>query len=580
MTRLRVWAPRPAQVAVTCGGQIRNLVREESGWWSLEVPELEPGVDYAFLLDGKGPYPDPRSRWQPQGVEGPSRWLEPDHFVWTDAAWRPPPLAAAVILEVHVGTCTPGGRFRDLHAHLAEWRTLGITHLELMPIGAFAGRVGWGYDVSLPSAPHPDYGDPAELCQLVDACHATGLAVLLDVVYNHLGPSGTSMGQFAPYTRPHASTPWGEAMNLDGPGSDEVRSLLLDNARLWLADYHFDGLRIDAEHALVDRSALPFLEELAGQVRQWSHQLARPLSLIVESDRNDSRLVLPLAAGGMGMDALWNEDFHHALHALLTGERYGPGQDFGHIAHFARVWTHGFALDGRHSRFRGRRHGRPASQVPGRRFVAFLQNHDQIGNRPGGERSARLLSTGQQRIASALLLSSPFIPLLFQGEEWGAQTPFHYFAEFADPHLAQSVRTGRHQEFLRWGWPSASSVDPADPASFAASRLDWSERAQPAQAAQLAWIRALLNLRSQLPEWAGDDLALGQADWDETARWLWLRRGATLIACNFSTHPQVLPQPDTALRHALLSSDPAARLTAHGLELPAESVLILRENGP
>ena len=454
------------------------MTARADGWWTAEAVSAAPGTDYAFRLDGGPPLPDPRSVWQPQGVHGPSRVLDHGAFPWTDGRWQQGPLPSAVLYELHVGTFTPEGTFEAAIARLDHLVDLGITHVELMPVAEFPGSRGWGYDGVDLYAPHHAYGGPEGLKRLVNACHAKGFAVLLDVVYNHLGPAGNYLERFGPYFTARHQTPWGPAVNLDGPGSDEVRRFFCDNALMWLRDYHLDGLRLDAVHALVDTSAVSFLEQLAAEVHALEAHLGRHLVLIAESDLNDPRVVRPPELGGYGLGAQWSDDFHHALHTVLTGERDGYYADFGSLADLAKALTGTFVYDGRYSHFRGRRHGRPTAGLTGDHFLGYLQNHDQIGNRAQGERSSHLPNSGRLKIAAALVLTSPFIPLLFQGEEWGASTPFQYFTDHDDPELGRAVREGRRVEFAGFGWAPEAIPDPQDPATFARSKLDWQERAR------------------------------------------------------------------------------------------------------
>jgi maltooligosyltrehalose trehalohydrolase len=480
-----------------------------------------------------------------------------------------------VIEEIHVGTFTPGGTFAATLERLDHLLELGVTHLELMPVAEFPGSRGWGYDGAALYAPHHAYGGPEGLKTLVDACHRRGLAVLLDVVYNHLGPDGNYLARFGPYFTDAYTTPWGAAVNLDQAHSDEVRRFFIDNALMWLRDYHFDGLRLDAVHAIVDTSALHFLEALARAVDRLALRLGRPLVLIAENDRNDPRLVRSPEAGGYGLDAVWNEDFHHALHALLTGDRNGYYQDFGPLQALARALRRGLVYDGRYSAYRQRRHGRPAAGLPGRRFVGCLQNHDQVGNRPLGERSSRLLSPGRLKIGAALVLSAPFVPLLFQGEEWGAATPFLYFTEHGDPALGEAVRDGRRKELAAFGWDVAAMPDPQAPETFERSRLDWSEPGREPHAGILAWHRALIRLRRSHPDLADDRLDRVQVELNAAAGWLLVVRGALAILCNLQIDEQRIESPALAGKRVLLASTPVIAPEAGGIRLPGESVVIL-----
>src|SRR5215468_3053204 len=418
MTLFRVWAPRAHSVALSLGDEQMPMSLDEGSWWSADLPGARDGQDYAFCVDDGAPLPDPRSPWQPNGVHAPSRLVDHASFPWTDASWQPRALSSAVIYELHVGTFTARGTFESAIARLDHLVDLGITHVELMPVAEFPGVRGWGYDGVDLYAPHHGYGGPDGLKRLVTACHARGLAVLLDVVYNHLGPDGNYLGRFAPYFSTRYQTPWGEAVNLDGPDSDEVRRFLCDNALMWLRDYRIDGLRIDAVHALFDQSATPFLEQLATEVQALGADQGRRLVLIAESDLNDPRIVRPASVGGYGLDAAWNEDFHHALHAVLTGERAGYYADFGTLEDVATALRDGVVYGGRYSAYRRRRHGRPAAGLDGHASVGFLQNHDQVGNRARGERLSQLVSPARLQNGAALVLLGPFVPMIFHGEEW------------------------------------------------------------------------------------------------------------------------------------------------------------------
>jgi maltooligosyltrehalose trehalohydrolase len=575
MAMIRVWAPRATTVELETGGQRLAMHAVEHGWWQLDAPSIEHGVDYAFRLDGEGPFGDPRSAWQPDGVHGPSRWVDHDRFVWRDQGWRPPPLGAAVIYELHVGTFTPEGTFDGVCERLDHLLDLGVTHLELMPVAEFFGDRGWGYDGVDLFAPHHAYGGPEGLKRLVDACHRRGLAVLLDVVYNHLGPSGNYLDRFAPYFTDRYRTPWGQAVNLDGPDSDEVRRFILDNALMWLRDYHLDGLRIDAVHAILDTSAVHILEELAGEVHRLQAQTGRPCTLIAESDLNDPRVVRSPAVGGYGLDAQWNEDFHHALHAALTGERGGYYRDFGRLADLQKVLTTGLVYDGRHSEHRRRRHGRPAVGLAGTAFVGCLQNHDQTGNRAQGERTSHLLVPGQLEIGAALVLTSPFVPMLFQGEEWAASTPFLYFIDDQEPELAAAVRQGRLKEFAAFGWDPATIPDPAAAETFALACLDWREPARPQHRRLLDWHRALIALRKRLPDLTDGRLEATSVQVDEEARWLTMTRGRVLVACNLAETAQSVPCAGAAAMTMVLVSQPGVEAQDDALLLPGHAVAIL-----
>jgi maltooligosyltrehalose trehalohydrolase len=513
-------------------------------------------------------------------VHGPSRVVAHDAFAWTDAGWQPPPLASAVLYELHVGTFTPAGTFDAVMDRLDHLVNLGVTHVELMPVHEFPGTRGWGYDGVDLYAPHHAYGGPAGLKRLVDACHARGLAVLLDVVYNHLGPAGNYLGRFAPYFTDRYQTPWGQAINCDGPDSDEVRRFLCDNALMWLRDYHVDGLRLDAVHAIVDTSALHILEQLALEVRALAAHLGRHLVLMAESDHNDPRLVRPPEIGGYGIDAQWSDDFHHALHTVLTGEHNGYYADFGTLADLARALQHAFVYDGRFSVYRRRRHGRPTTGLSGHRFLGYLQNHDQIGNRALGKRSSHLMSPARLQIAAALVLTAPFIPLLFQGEEWGATAPFLYFTDHEDAALGRAVREGRQQEFAAFGWAPADIPDPQAPETGARCKLDWHELRCAPHVGLLDWHRRLIQLRRRFPALTDGRMEAVGVRFDEAARWFVVERGAVTVACNLGAQAQCVPLPGPRPRHLLLASNPCLTIHAEALALPPETVAILGPEAP
>jgi len=554
------------------------------GWWAIEVPWAAPDADYAFVLDGEGPLPDPRSLWQPYGVHGPSRLVDHRAFSWTDQGWQAPPLASAVIYELHIGTFTPEGTFEAAIERLDHLVALGITHVELMPVNEFVGDRGWGYDGVDLYAPHHGYGGPEGLKRLVDACHSRGLAVLLDVVYNHLGPEGNCLSRFGPYFSNRYPTPWGQAINLDGPGSDEVRRFFCDNAWMWLRDYHFDGLRIDAVHAIFDSSAVHFLEQLATEVEELEAQLGRHLALIAESALNDPRVVQPREAGGYGLDAQWNDDFHHALHTVLTGERQGYYGDFGSWSDLAKAIQDTFVYDGRYTAFRRRRHGRPAAGLSGHRFVVCFQNHDQVGNRARGDRSSHLLSVGRLKVAAALVLTSPFIPMLFQGEEWGASAPFQFFTDYQDPELGRAVREGRRREFAAFNWDPQQVPDPQARETAERSILNWSEVHRQPHASLLDWHRRLIRLRREVPALRNGRKDLTKVRFNEKDKWLIVERGvgaaqrlgASLqIICNLADQPQQVPIEDEYPVKVLLASETGIKVVAGYAQLPPDSVAIL-----
>jgi len=541
-TRPSVWAPRPDRVELVVGDRRHAMERDEGDWWTASA-ELAPGTDYAFSLDGGEPRPDPRSPWQPHGIHGPSRIVDHGAFDWTDAGWQAPPLADAVIYEAHVGTFTPAGTFEAAIDRLEALAELGVTHLELLPVVEFSGDRGWGYDGVDLFAPHHAYGGPDGLRRLVDAAHARGLAVLIDVVYNHLGPAGNYLAEFGPYFSDKYSTPWGEAVNFDEAGSHEVRRFVVDNALTWMRDYHADGLRLDAMQAVFDMSAIHIGEEIVSATRALAEELGRRLVVTAESDLNDPRLVRSPERGGYGMDAAWADDVHHALHAALTGEVAGYYVDFTDADALPRALCDPYLYDGAYAPFRDRLHGRPADEdLAGHRFVACLQNHDQVGNRALGDRIGQLVSEGRARIGAALLLTSPYVPLLFAGEEWSASTPFRYFTDHADPELGRAISEGRRAEFAHFGWDPARVPDPQDPATFEASRIDWSERDREPHAGMLAWYRALIALRREQPELRDGDRAAVRVTGDSRGL-LDVERGRVRVTANLGRTPVELDLP-------------------------------------
>jgi len=581
MTEFRVWAPAACQVGVQVDGRLHEMSADRlpgpaSGWWSATVPGAAPDARYGFRLNGGDLLADPRSPRQPDGPAGLSQCYDQAAFGWTDAGWRGAPLAGAVLYELHVGTFTPEGTFDAAITRLDHLVALGVDTIELMPVAAFPGRHGWGYDGISLWAVHEPYGGPDGLKRFVDACHARRLAVVLDVVYNHVG-IGNHLADFGPYFTDAHSTPWGPAVNLDQAGSDQVREFIVGNAVMWLRDYHLDGLRLDAVHALADTRAVHLLEQLAADVHALSASLNRELVLIAESDANDPRLVTPRQAGGYGLSAQWSDDFHHALHAVLTGERQGYYQDFGSIAALAKTVTRVFFHDGNWSSFRSRSHGRPVdvARLPADRFVGYLQDHDQIGNRAAGDRVSATLTPGLLKVAAGLVLTAPFTPMLFMGEEWGATTPWQYFTDHADPRLGQAVADGRRAEFARHGWAAADVPDPQDEATYARSKLDWSQVDAEAHQDLLSWYRALITLRRRWPELTDPRLDLVDASWDETARWLMISRGRLRILANLGPSAERLPLA-AADGCPLAASAPDFALHGGTALLPALSFAVVR----
>jgi maltooligosyltrehalose trehalohydrolase len=575
MHTFRAWAPLPKKIEVQVNGKCFPMLLQPDGWWTAEVSTANIGDDYGFILDGEGPFPDPRSPSQPNGVHKLSRLVDQNKFQWTDKKFQAPPLSSAIIYELHIGTFTSQGTFLSTIEKLDHLVALGITHVELMPVVEFSGDHGWGYDGVDLFAPHHALGKPDDLKKLVDACHARGLAVILDVVYNHLGPSGNYLAKFAPYFTKKFASPWGEGINFDGQDSDEVRRFFCDNALMWLRDYHFDGLRLDAVHGIVDTSATHILEQMKMEVEKLSAQLDRNLVLIPESDLNDPRLLWLRERGGFQLDAQWSDDFHHALHTVLTGEQTGYYSDFGKLEDLAKALRKAFVYDGKFSAHRRRVHGRSTEGLTGNKFLGYLQNHDQIGNRAKGERSGQLMSLGKLKIGAALVLTSPFVPMLFQGEEWGARTPFFYFTDYQEPELANAVREGRCKEFAAFGWKPEETADPQARETFEKSKLNWNEISGAPHAKMLDWHKKLIQLRRSEKDLNDGDMKSVQPHFDEEKKWLVVERGAISIACSFSAQPQMISL--RAGKHSLLlASDSEIKIDGYNLNLPPESVAILK----
>ncbi|HZD78567.1 MAG TPA: malto-oligosyltrehalose trehalohydrolase [Actinomycetota bacterium] len=557
-----VWAPLAERVEVLVGppaGRTIALEPAERGYHAALVAEVGPGDRYLLSLDEAEGVPDPASRSQPEGVHGASEVVDRTAFAWTDEGWSAPPLGEQVLYELHVGTFSEAGTFEGVRERLDALVQLGVTGVELMPVAQFPGERNWGYDGVFPFAAQDSYGGPAGLARLVDACHGAGLSVFLDVVYNHVGPEGNVLPRFGPYFTDRYRTPWGDAVNLDGPGSDEVRRFFIDDALGWLEEFHLDGLRLDAIHAIVDQTARPFLAELGAEVATLSERLGRRLFVIGETPENDARVVTPRELGGMGLDALWSEGFHHALHALVTGERDGYYVDYGTLELMARAMTEGWVFAGQYSRFWGRRHGSSPRPVTPDRFVVYAQNHDQVGNRALGERLSALVPFEDLKLVAGLLLLSPFVPLLFMGEEYGELAPFRYFVSHGDPDLIEAVRRGRREEFAAFGWPG-EPPDPQDLRTFLRSRLRPGLREREPHRFLLELYRELLRLRRERPA-LGRSTKEGMEIWaDSGTGVLQLRRRTeedeAVAYFHFGSEPATVTLPEGDWTLAVDSSDP------------------------
>jgi maltooligosyltrehalose trehalohydrolase len=582
VTELSVWAPSADSVSVETGQQRHAMSSGGGGWWRIDIPSLVHGDDYAFLLDdATTALPDPRSRWQPDGVHGPSRVYDQARFAWTDGAWRGVVLPGAVFYELHIGTFTPEGTLDAALGRLDHLVDLGVDFVELMPVAAFPGVHGWGYDGVHLFAVHEPYGGPDALKRLVDACHQRGLGVALDVVYNHLGPSGNYLPSFGPYFTENHHTPWGAAVNLDDEGNHEVRRWIIDNALMWLRDFHLDALRLDAIHAFVDDSEVHLLSALSREVDVLATQLHRPLSLVAESDLNQPVLVLPRECGGIGMTAQWSDDLHHALHALLTGEADGYYADFAADAFGAvtATLTSAFFHAGTWSTFREAVHGAPVdtATTPGYRFLGYLQDHDQVGNRASGDRITATISLGRAKVGAALVFTSPFTPMLFMGEEWAASTPWQFFTDHQEPELAEAVRTGRRSEFAEHGWSESDVPDPQDPATVERSRLDWSELDRAPHAEMLEWHRLLIALRRSEPSLRDPRLDEVSVVADAAQGWVVVRRRGLQVVANLAAEPRTISLGTPVAEVVLTSAD--VTVGESSITLPSESVAVVRVAG-
>lgn len=553
------------------------MARDDDGWWRAVVA-AGPQARYGFVLDDNPKVlPDPRSARQPDGVHGRSQLWHPRDGAWTDDDWPGRSIEGAVIYELHIGTFTADGTFDSAIEKLDYLVDLGVDFVEVMPVNAFGGTHGWGYDGVLWYAVHEPYGGPDGLVRLVDACHGRGLGVLVDAVFNHLGPSGNYLPEFGPYLS-GGSNPWGESINISGAGADPVRRYIVDCALRWMREFHVDGLRLDAVHALVDTTAHHLLEELSAETDDLAADVGRPLSLIAESDLNDPRLITPRAAGGLGLTAQWDDDIHHAIHSAVSGERQGYYHDFGTLQTLAQTLRNGYFHAGTYSSFRQRRHGRPldTATIPATRLLAYTLTHDQVGNRAVGDRPSQNLSTGQLAIKAALALGSPYTAMLFMGEEWASSSPFQFFSSHPEPELGRATAEGRKREFAEHGWDADEIPDPQDPETFLRSKLNWAEVTEGDHARLLEFYRALIALRRSEPDMADPWLDHLRIDYDEDRQWMVMHRGAVAVVCNLGAGPADIPVAGSVLLAwgEPILGDRSTRLPGHGV-----AVLRTRENG-
>ena len=582
----RVWAPHARNVTLLVGDETYDASPDEHGgaphgWFSADAA-ARPGDRYAFSLDGGPERPDPATRYQPDGVHSRSALVDPRAWTWTDADFHPPPLTSGAIYELHIPTFTPQGTFTAAATRLPALRELGITHIEVMPVNAYNGERGWGYDGVGWYAVQHSYGDPQALAAFVDACHQAGLAVILDVVYNHLGPSGNYLAEFGPYLTDRYTTPWGDAPNVDGPQSDPVRAFIVENALMWLADYHIDGLRLDAVHGIIDTSSVHLLAQLSAAVDDLSEGTGRQLQLIAESDRQDPQTVRPRAVGGLGLDAQWLDDLHHGLHVALTGESDGYYVDYQGLREVASVYARGMAYDGRWSTHRQRTVGQTVPpDVSSRRFVTCIQNHDQVGNRAEGERLSTLVTPGRLRVGIALLCLSPTTPMLFMGDEFGATTPFLFFTDHSEPELDRAVREGRRSEFASFTAFGGHVPDPQDPATMDASCLDWSEADSDEGTARWRLWRDLLAMRRSEPALTSGDRSRTHVQRVNEDSLIVRRLGPPdlLIVANLATDEVVTPTQIRSLRWSSDASgyggaDRPAAIDAGHIDVPPETVMV------
>ncbi|HEX4155372.1 MAG TPA: malto-oligosyltrehalose trehalohydrolase [Acidobacteriaceae bacterium] len=577
MHEFKVWAPRAQKLQLQLNDHdvLPTSDRDPRGWWTLSVAQAGCNVDYAYLVgDDPTPYPDPRSAWQPRGVHGPSRLYDQGAFRWTDANWHSPPLSGAILYELHIGTFSREGTFDGAIQHLDYLVDLGITHVEVMPVNEFAGNRGWGYDGVFLFAVFEPYGGPDGFKRFVDACHARNLAVILDVVYNHFGPVGNYASKFAPYLTDRFHTPWGAAVNFNEAGSDEVRRFFCDNALMWLKDFHVDGLRLDATHEYIDRSAVHFMEQLSAEVERLGATLGRKFVLIAESDLNDPKFVRPREAHGYGMDAQWSDDFHHSLFTLLWRD---PGRgyydDFGSMDDLVKSLKRVFVYDGIYSGYRHHSHGRPVNGLSAHHFVGYIQNHDQVGNRAAGERLEHLVGMEGAKVAVGIVLTAPFLPMLFMGEEFASSSPFLFFADHEEEEMRRLVSEGRKRDFAAFGWDDSQIPDPEKVETFERSKLDWNQVAKGKHAEMLAWVKQLIALRRNTVDLNDGDLGHVEVECREDDKSLMMRRGSVRVLANLGDPPVMMKVlKGESIR---LSSREGIAISGNEIALPGLSLVVM-----
>jgi maltooligosyltrehalose trehalohydrolase len=580
----KVWAPNAQQVEVNIHSpptKTISMTNEGDGIYTAVLENPPPQVDYTYTLDGKIERPDPASHWQPHGIDSPSRVCAHHTYKWNDQDWKGIDLREMIIYELHIGTFSPQGTFESVIDKIPHLKELGINTIELMPISTFSGKRNWGYDGVQLYAPQESYGGPFGLKLLIDTCHQHGIAVLLDVVYNHFGPEGNFLEDFGPYFTTKYTTPWGKAVNYDEAYATYVRDFVIENALYWLTHYQIDGLRLDAIHGIFDQSAYHFLEELRDRFAEKAKQLGRKAWLIAESDLNDPKHVSEQINGGYGLDGQWNDDFHHSLHAFLTESQTGYFQDYGSLKNLSKSLTYGFVYDGIWSNYRKRIHGKSSVEIPGFRLVNFIQNHDQIANASNGQRLATLIDQRKYLLASAVLLLSPSIPLLFMGQEWGATTPFYFFTDFRDPDLQQAVKEGRLKEYASNGIAEGFH-DPGDIETYRSCMLNWDWREDPEKKEMFENYKCLISLRKEHPALNNCRKTLTNVRYNEEDKWLIVERSAVdkescIVFINFSGSETNIPTTEHIYQgESLYSTEPVQQTheMSHHIKLPALSLAV------